>query len=473
MKGHTSITADQIKGQLDRYFRISERGSSISTEILAGITIYISLSYIFVVNPAILAAAGPDKHNVWMSPGAILNATVITSFLGTAAMGLWARLPLAVAPGLEVSTFFTYVLVRHMHLSWEQAFGAVILSGILNVALTAAKVRELIVRSIPTGLKAALLASVGAFVFLVGLKIAGIVDVRDFTVVKPFYEKISGQLSAILFAAGFLISALLNLKMMSGLLSLRSIRLPWGMLVAVMVCAMASFALGIHPDQAIARGTQTADTRWAWSFHTDGRKELFQFFTGTIILFLVDFVGGISKIYALIKSDHSIEGNSSEVPGLKEALFVDGGATVLGGLLGTSSLIAFVESRIGIAMGGKTGLAAVVCSLFILLGLLFKDALYWVPAVATSGVLGYVGFLLGRTLWDYARRGEIGAEDIVITCCMIVAVFVTFHMDIALAIGFGLYFALGLYQGKPFSENKWVGIVAGLLLLTLLPRFMY
>ena len=305
--------------------------------------------------------------------------TVVTSSLATIAMGIFSNLPLAVGPGIEVSAFFTYILVNRMGMTWEEALLAVCVSGALNIVLTAFSVRQRIVEAIPKGLKSSLLLAIGVFVLLVGLKLGDVIDV---------------------------------------------------------------------------------DTRTRWLF-----------LSGVIILFVIDFVGGIGKIYALTE-DAGIARENARGQGLRNALYVDGAATLLGGLLGTSSLIAFVESRIGIQAGGRTGLAAIICGCLMLLGGTFSKLLVLVPPPAAAGTLVYVGLLLIGLNGKIVRRESDRALDRAVAIAMGVSVLLSFQMDYAMLLGFGTYYCLARKRGESLQSTFWLGLVALLLLVTIIPQLI-
>jgi AGZA family xanthine/uracil permease-like MFS transporter len=454
-----------IRNILNERFRIQERGSTISTEVFAGIITYLSLSFVFILNPAILGSAPADSHGVFMSPASILTATVITSAVATVLMGIFANLPLAVGPGIEVSAFFTYVLVRQMALSWEEALLAVVVSGVLNVILTAFSVRRLIVEAIPAGLKASLLLTIGVFVLLVGLKLGNIVDVEKYTVPlflnASFWSRQSFLSGPFILIVGLLISATLNI---------RRLRLPWGTLVGIISAATACHLVGGHPNVHAVSTTNVWTQTFFKAFGRDATHAIFKwsFWSGVVIMFVIDFVGGISKIYALTEGTQ-IPRHNDRVPGLKEALFVDGAATIAGGALGTSSLIAFVESRIGIEAGGQTGLMAVVCGLLMAAGGIFSGLLILIPPQAASGVLIYVGFLLISLNVKLLKEHALGRVDFGIAALMAILVLATFQFDYAMLAGFLAYFVRAYRQGIPLRSIFWLGLVALFLLMTVLP----
>jgi adenine/guanine/hypoxanthine permease len=455
---------------LDSHFSISERGSTFWTEVFAGITTYLSLSFVFILNPAILGATPPDSHGLLMSPKSILIATVCASAGATILMGFWANLPLAVGPGIEVSAFFTYVLVRQMGLSWEEALLAVVVSGILNLTLTIFSIRQKIVEAIPQGLRASLLLSIGVFVFLVGLKLGNVVDVgrhTEFLFLKAdFYTRQSFFSGPFILLVGLATSTILNI---------RRLKLPWGTLIGIIGATVAWHMLGLHANANHALKSAGWTSTMFRAFDVDVLRVMvtkIAFWSGVVIMFVIDFVGGISKIYALAEGTR-ISRVGDKIPGLKEALFVDGGATIVGGTLGTSSLTAFVESRIGIEAGGQTGLMAVVCGALMLAGGMFSGLLTLVPPQAASGPLIYVGILLIVLNLRLLRMHGLTKKDYGVAAAMSILVLWSFQFDYALFAGFLAYSYREWRRERKAGPVFWLGIVALFTAFTVVPDILH
>jgi len=347
-----------------------------------------------------------------------------------------------------------------MGLTWEEALLAVVISGALNIGLTKLSIRQKIVESIPKGLKSSLLLSIGFFVFLVGLKLGNVVDVNTFTRWKflheEFWEKDSLLKGPLVMVVGLVVSTLLNIP---------RLRLPWGTLIGIIAGAITCHVVGIKPPDYHSFGEST----WYQTFFKVSFSAFFTlpFWSGVIVLFVIDFVGGISKIYALTEGTR-IPREQDRVPGLKHALYVDGIATFFGGLFGTSSLIAFVESRIGIQAGGQTGIMAIVCGILMLAGGIFSDILVLVPPQAASGVLIYVGILLIRLNSKILKEEESKKIDIPIAMIMSISVILTFQMDYAMLFGFLPYFILSRQRGSSLQSTFWLGLVAIFLFITII-----
>lgn len=438
----SSRVADKLTSKVDRYFRIQELNTNIRTEVIAGVSTYLSLAYIFVVNPAILSQTG-------MSKSAVLFATVIASGLATLLMGIWAKLPFVVAPGLEMNGFFAFAVVGKLGLTWQQALGTVFWSGLLCIVLTWLPVRQKIIDSIPHGLKTSIAVSVGIFVATIGLFLAKIL------VFKNGLPDFSGwginQLlsnEAIVMYVGLLVSVLLGL---------RRFKLTGGMLVSIIVATIVCKLLGI-----VAKTPATLST--------DMFSAILQFnivsviadprcLSVVLIFFIIDFYGGIGKFIGLTAATNLQSGG--KVRNIEKGLYVDGIGTVLGSALGTSSLIAFVESAVGIAAGGRTGITAIVCGVLMLGSLVFTPLVGWVPVEATAGILLYVGWLI---LPVRQQSDSFGTFDKVVAVIMGLISLLTFSLDKAMLVGFLAYAIRQLCSRSQTETINWYLLGAALLL---------
>ena len=401
-------------------FQLRSRDTTLGREIVAGISTYLSLAYIFIVNPSILSGA----H---MNGSAVLFATAIASGLATIAMGIWANLPFAVAPGLEMSGFFVFAVVGALGLSWQDALGTVFWSGVLCVVMTVLPVRQRIIDSIPSGLKINIGVSVGIFVATIGLFLAKILAFHDgLPDLANIHLQALTSVQALIMYSTFAVAFVLGVK---------PLRFRGSMLVAIVVGALLCRLFAITSDQTARFSSDM--------FLAVGQAHIFSvlanphFAMVTLVFFIVDFYGGIGKFIGLTAAT-SIQ-SQGKIPNIGRALYVDGFATIGGSLLGTSSLIAFVESSVGIAAGGRTGITAIVCGILMLASLLFTPLVGLVPTAATSGVLLYVGWLL-LPIKQFRQEPDLfGAFDLVIAVVMAVLTLVTFALDKSLLVGFVLY----------------------------------
>ncbi|MFC7815901.1 solute carrier family 23 protein [Streptomyces sp. NPDC057367] len=318
-------------GAVDRYFSLSARGSTWRREIFAGISTFLALSYIVVVNPAILSQGG-------IPHAAAFFATAAVGSLATMAMGLWARLPFAVAPGMEMNAMIAFSVVGTLAYTWPEALGMVFWSGIAMLAVSLLRLRDAVISAIPPQMRSALAAAVATFIGLIGLQIAHLVTTSD------------GRLSglgdwtgppAIALYIGLAVALLLDA------LGARAAAVLGGIAAAALYCALAGISTdavhdGVHGSGAALLRfdlTVIADPR-AWSI--------------VLVLFALDFFGSIAKVVGLTAHTPIQDGNG-QVPGMRQALLVNAGATVAGSAAGSSSFVAFVESAVGIRAGARTG----------------------------------------------------------------------------------------------------------------------
>jgi AGZA family xanthine/uracil permease-like MFS transporter len=396
---------------LDRYFKISELGSSLRTEIFAGLTTYLSLAYILVVNPAILSKAGMDVS-------AVLFATAVASGLSMILMGFWAKLPFVVAPGLEMNGFFAFAVCGTIGLSWQQGLGAVFWSGVLCVVMTWIPARRKIIDAIPEGLKANIAVSVGVFVLTIALFLSKIV----------IFE--SGLPSA--FGSLLSVRALaLFVGLVIAVLSAR-FRVPGGMLVAIIGATVLCRINGISTTEPASFSQEMFGA--VLEFDPGAVLLDFRSWPVILVLFLIDFYGSIGKFIGLT-ANTNLQSNG-QVRNIGPALYVDGLGTMFGAMVGTSSLITYVESAVGIAAGGRTGIVAIVCGLLMLASLLLTPLVGLVPVEATAGVLVYVGYLL---LPLQRQKSEYGRFDLIVGALMGLVSLFTFSLDRAMLLGFCAY----------------------------------
>ena len=422
-----------FKQAIDDYFFISVHGSTLGREILAGVATYLSLAYIFVVNPAILSGAG-------MNTSAVFFATVVASSLSTLVMGFWARLPFALAPGLEMNGFFAIVVVGTLGFTWNEALGAVFWSGLLCILFTVLPARKAIIDAVPLGLKKAMAVSVGVFVMTIGLFLSGLVLFKD------------GRVSGVSFELTTKVVALIIGLAIALLLGIRRLKFPGGMLVAIIVATVFCKVNGMTVKNP---AELSSDLFLAVGQLTLIPHNFLAFVPVVLVFFLLDFYGSIGKFIGLTAATNLPQ--DGNLPRIGKAMGVDAVGTVGGSLLGTSSIITYVESAVGIATGGRTGLVAIVCGLLMLCSLAFTPLIGLVPVEATAGILIYVGIILMRDTWE-----EEGMEksDYAVAIAMGLISFLTFSLDKAMLFGFAAYTFLVLVAGR----RNLVMIVSTLLL---------
>jgi adenine/guanine/hypoxanthine permease len=438
----------------DRFFLVSARGSSLRTEVLAGLSTYLSLAYILVVNPAILSKGGFD-------PSSVLFATAVAAGLSTILMGFWARLPFALAPGLEMNGFVAFSAIALMGLSVEQALGAVFWSGLLCILLTWLPIRDRIIHSIPHGLQSNLAFSVGIFVATIGLFLSKIV------LFENGFPHSLGPISsteAIALLVGLTVCIFFRLFSRANSFA-GSLLSGSAFLFAIIAATLYCRSRGVAADAPAAFSTDMLEGI--------GRIDWFPFsnpavLTVFLVLFLIDFYGSIGKFIGLTATTN-LRSRESGVVGIEKAMYVDGIGTVGGALLGTTSIITYVESAIGIHAGGRTGIVAIICGLLMLLSLVFTPLVALVPVVATSGVLIFVGYaLLPREEW---RSGQFAKFDLIVGLGMAVLSFATFSLDKAMLLGFGAYALQQLFRRNQKMNPYLLGSFL-LLLLSVSVQYM-
>ncbi|MGH7008338.1 MAG: NCS2 family permease [Stellaceae bacterium] len=422
---------------LESYFRLKDHGTNVRIEVVAGLTTFLTMAYIVFVNPMILGDAGMDK-------GAVFVATCVASAIGTLVMGLYANYPLALAPGMGLNAYFTYGVVKGLHYSWEVALGAVFISGVLFMVLSVTRVRDWIVDAIPRSQKMAISAGVGLFLGIIALKNAGIV------VASPDTFVTLGNLKApptVLAVAGFLLMVALDAR-----------KVPGAIIIAILATTIAGILAGVSPFLGVASLPPPVAPTFlkldiGGALNAGVLVIVFAFFfvdlfdnTGTLV--------GVAHRAGLIRKD-------GHIPRLMRVFVADSTATLVGSLLGTSTVTSYIESAAGVRAGGRTGLVAVVVAALFLLTLFFAPLAETVPAYATAPALLYVACLMTRGL------AEIDWEDVteyapaVVTA---IAMPLTFSIANGIAFGFILYAAIKLLAGRTNEASPAV-IVLGLLFL--------
>lgn len=427
---------------MEKFFKLKENGTNVKSEIIAGITTFMTMAYILAVNPSILSATGMDK-------GAVFTATVVSSIVATLIMGLLANLPFALAPGMGLNAFFAYTVVLGMGYSWQTALTAVFIEGIIFLVLTIFNVREAIVNSIPLNMKRAISVGIGLFIACIGLQNSKIIINNDATLIS-LGDITSG--SPLLAIIGLLITSLLlayNVKgaILIGILLTTLIGIPMGI---TQLSPYASFA---PPSlEPVAFKLDFANI-----LHPNMFIVLFTFLFVDMFDTVGTLVGVCTKANMLTKG--------GEVPRCKQALFADAVGTIFGACMGTSTVTTYVESASGVAEGGKTGLTAVVVAILFTISLFLSHIFLSIPSAATAPALIIVGLfmmtpILEIDLTDYT-------EAIPSFVCII---FMPFAYSIAEGITFGIlaFTLLKLLTGRTKEITLFTWILAALLLIKIL-----
>ncbi|AAS96586.1 MAG TPA: NCS2 family permease [Desulfovibrio sp.] len=362
-------------GVLERLFRIREKGSTVRTEILGGITTFVAVSYIIFVNPSILADAGIPKE-------AAIASTIWAATATTLLMGLWANFPVAVAPGMGLNAFFAYYVCGVLGLPWQVALGAVFISGVIFLLLTVTRVRQIIIDAVPMNLKCSIVVGIGLFIAFIGLKSAGIVVSNPATFVT------TGNLAKaepLLACTGLILTAVLMARNVRG-----------AILIGILVTTGLGMAVGAVPmptgmDSVMSFNLPSlTPTLMQLDIMGAIKYGLFSIlFTFTI----VDLFDNMGTLIGLSRKAGLMD-DKGHIPNLDKALVTDSVGTVLSSFLGTSTVTSYVESAAGIAEGARTGLAAVVTAILFMFALVFAPLVGLVPAFATAPALVIVGALM-------------------------------------------------------------------------------
>ncbi|MDO5769675.1 MAG: NCS2 family permease [Psychrobacter sp.] len=427
---------------IERYFGINGTNTTIKTEVMAGVTTFLTMAYIIFVNPNVLAEAGMDK-------GAVFVATCLASAVGCFIMGAFAKLPVALAPGMGLNAFFTYGVVLGMGYTWQTALGAVFLSGCIFILLSLFKIRELIIDAIPLTLKRSIVAGIGAFLGFIALQSAGVIVGRESTLVMLGDLKTFGPAMA---ALGFFVIAILSQR-----------RVPGAVTIGILLIAVISLITGhtqfngvMSMPPSIAPTFMQLDI--AGAFDITMLTVIFAF----LFVDLFDTTGSLVGI----TSKAGLMDEKGNIPNMGRALLADSSATVAGAVLGTSSTTSFIESVSGVAAGGRTGLMAVTVGVLFLLSLFFAPLAGMIPSYATAGAIFYVAVLMMFSL------KEIEWEDITEAAPAAVVVLftpLTYSIADGIALGFITYTVIKAAAGKfdQISPAVWV------LSIILLSKFIF
>lgn len=429
-----------MKDFLEKTFKLTENKTTIRKEFVAGLITFLTMSYILIVNPSILSKTGMDKD-------ALFTATAIATIFATLMMALYAKLPIAQAPGMGLNAFFAYTICGVMGYSWQFALTAVFIEGIIFILLTFFNVRELIVKSIPKVLKEAIPVGIGLFITLIGLKNAGIV-VPNSEILVSLGD--FSQHSVWIAMLGLLVTAVLYVRNVNG-----------SILIGIVIATIFGIILGDVklPDTSIVSTPPSIAPIFA-QFEWDHILS----FNMVVVVFTLLFVNMFDTVGTLIGvvSKAGLADEDGNFPQMKKALFSDALGTTVGSILGTSTITAYVESASGVASGGRTGLTSVSTAFMFILALFFAPLFLMVPAAATSPALIIVGLFMISSVSkiDFSDMSE-GLP------AFLTIVFMPFTYSIAEGIVFGmLSFALiKVCSGKSKDVSLAVYVIAILFLL--------
>ena len=414
---------------LDRFFSLTDNGTTVRTEVIAGATTFLTMAYIVFVNPMILADAGMDR-------GAVFVATCLAAAMGTLLMGLYANYPIALAPGMGLNAYFTYTVVGQMGYTWQVALGAVFVSGILFLVLSLSPARTWVVNAIPQSLKLAISAGIGLFLAIIALKNAGIVVAHPATLVSI------GNLTAPpvwLAAIGFI-----------AILALDRVRVPGAILIAVLGVTVIGVLSGVSPFNGVV-STPPSLAPTFLQLDIAGALEL-GLITVVFAFFFVDLFDTVGTLVGVFTRAGLLDSNG-HLPRLRQALIADSVATIAGAALGTSTTTSYVESAAGTNAGGRTGLVAVVVAVLFLLALFFAPLATTVPAYATAPALLFIACLMARSITEVDWDDATEYAPAVVT---MIAMPLTFSIATGIGFGFICYTAAKAVTGQVHRLNPAV-----------------
>lgn len=435
--------------KLERIFKLKENGTDVRTEVMAGITTFMTMAYILVVNPLILSDSGMDFAKVFA-------ATAIASAIASIFMGLVANLPFALSAGMGLNALFSYTVCIGMGYSWHWALTAIFVEGIIFLIMTVTNIREAIVNSVPANIKKAIGAGVGLFVAYIGLKNAGIIisDESNLTALNPeWYKGASGTA-----VAGLIITAVLLARRIKGAL-----------LIGMIITTLIGIPSGIT---SYAGGSYIPTTPYFWEFAfseiTADSRSVFDFVIIVLTFLYFDMFDTVGTLIACAGKSGIINSDGS-IPRARQALLADAIGTTTGSVLGTSTVTTFVESSAGVAEGGRTGLTAVTVGLMFVLSLFLEPLFGSIPSAATSPALIIVGVMMITPVKTINFDDYTEAIPAFMTIILMVAA-----SSISDGIMFGIlsYVFIKSLSGKIKETDAMTWVVAVLFMIKILIDFL-
>lgn len=420
---------------LDRFFKLTENNTSVKIELLAGITTFLTMSYIIFVNPLVLHSAGMDL-------GAVFVATCIVTTIGCMLTGLLANYPIAIAPGMALNIYFSYTFVQKMGYSWQSTLGAVFISGIIFLLLTITKIRHWLIEAMPQSLNIGIAIGIGIFISLLALKNGGIIQADSNTLLTLANMR---SLPAILFFVGFIIITVLEYYRVLG-----------AIIIGILSITVLSIWFGgNHFYGVFSLPPSIKPTLYAFDLsdmlNTASFLPIFTFL-------LIAFFDGTGTLVGVLRLKNFTE-DPQRTKKIARALFADSVATISGSLLGTSSTSPFIESAAGIREGGRTGLTAIVVAILFIFSLFLLPLARSIPGYAVAPALLYIGILMIKNVVDLNYEDFSEFIPGVITALMI-----PFTFSIAVGLGFGVlsYLILKIFTGK-FKDLNFTLIILAII----------
>ncbi len=460
---------------MNTFFKLKENKTTVSTEIMAGVTTFFAMSYILFVNPSILSETGMPFQAVFL-------ATIIASIIGTLIMGLFANVPYAQAPGMGLNAFFTFTVVFGMGYTWQQALAMVFICGLINILITVTKIRKMIIKAIPESLQHAIGGGIGIFVAYVGLKNAGLLS---FTVqAEPQNGVVNG--SSIVPALGnfdnpAIILAVIGL-VLTTILVVTNVR--GAILIGILVTTLVAIPMGVVDTASVdwhanslGNSFKELGTTFGAAFGAEGLQSLFSDSSKipqvlmTIIAFSLSdtfdtigtFIGTGRRTGIFSKEDElALEDSKGFSTKMDKALFADAIATSIGAIFGTSNTTTYVESAAGIGAGGRTGLTSVVVAILFALSSLFSPLIAIVPAQATAPALILVGIMM---LASFKDINWTDLEDAIPAFFASIFMGLCYSISYGIAAGFIFYAVVKVVKGKAKEVSPIIWVIDALFIL--------
>ena len=446
----------------ERVFKLSDHNTNVKTEVMAGITTFMTMAYILAVNPSILGSTGMDST-------AVLLATALASFIGTACMGLMANLPFALSAGMGLNAFMAYTVVAGYGYSWQVALLAVFIEGLIFIVLSLTNVREAIFNAIPLTLKKGVSVGIGLFIAFIGLQNAGLsVDSSTLVTITSFTENFhTSGICALLALVGLFITAVLYIHRVKGAI-LFGILLTWiiGMICQVTGLYVPDVEAGFYtlfPTFGMTDFSKLSLT-FGQCFNVDFSAVGIVNFIVVIFSFLfVDIFDTLGTLIGVATKAKMLD-RDGKLPGIKPALLADAIATSAGAVLGTSTTTTFVESASGVAVGGRTGLTAMVTAVLFLISTLFAPIFTAIPSFATAPALIMVGFLMVGTVTEI-RFDEDNLTEAIPAYLAIISMPLFYSISEGISMGIISYVLLNLAAGKGKKITPLMYVLAVLFIL--------
>ena len=441
---------------LEKFFKLKEKNTSVMTEIIAGLTTFMALSSIIFINPTILSQTGMDYESVYV-------ATILASALGTLVMGLIANVPYVQSAGLGLNALFTYTICGTLGFTWQQALAMVFICGVINVLVTVTSVRTKVIKAIPEFMQEAITVGIGLFITYIGVKSSGIISFSVTEVSNGIANAADVVPQLAVFNSPEVILALIGL-LITGVLVSRNSKNAY--LKSIILTALVGIPLGVTPLPDFANYTFVPSI--APTFFKLDFAGLFSAKAGIVVVIMSIFTLVISDLFDTIgtfigtgkKSGiFQVDENGNMSKNLERAMVCDSLATVTGSLLGTSNVVTYVESSVGIEAGGRTGLTAVAAALFFILSLFLAPIVACVPLAATAPILMFIGISMISNIL------KIDWKDMMVA---IPSFFVIIMMPLSYSITTGIQFGFILYLLVNIVNGKWKNVSPMIYIFTLL-----